>query len=162
MADKTKEKPPVGKSEAVQRRLKMAEGTATFGLLVVCAGLIAPFANTDSVVAMTVFRWIYAVGAVIYLVARLAGAFVKGESVRVRRLRHMEVWAGIAFCVAAGFWFYNAQRWAGYTFGLAVMRDTVVFTLAGAVIQIIASWMLSSQLRKEQKARQEGDKEEKK
>ena len=32
---------------------------------------------------------------------------------------------------------------------LAVMRDTVVFTLAGALIQIIAAWMIASQMKKE-------------
>ena len=59
----------------------------------------------------------------------------------------MEVWAGVAFCVATFFWFYNTSRYPYMS--LAVMRDTVVFTLDGALIQIIAAWMIASQMKKE-------------
>ena len=33
---------------------------------------------------------------------------------------------------------------------LAVLRDTIMFTLAGSLIQIIASWMIVSRAKKEQ------------
>lgn len=62
----------------------------------------------------------------------------------------MEFWAGVAFMVGAAFWFYQEGHLGKYAGILAVMRDTIMFTLAGALIQIISSWMIMSQSKKEQ------------
>lgn len=133
--------------QAAERRRKAFEGTATFGLLLLAVGLVAPFTNLQNGAMMSVFKWIFGAGAVIYTVARIAGGSDPDASLRMRRLHRMEIWAGIAFCVATFFWFYNTARMPGLTLGM--MRDTVVFTLAGAVIQIVAAWMMTSQRRKE-------------
>ena len=52
--------------------------------------------------------------------------------------------------VGAAFWFYQEGHLGKYAGILAVMRDTIMFTLAGALIQIISSWMIMSQSKKEQ------------
>lgn len=128
--------------------LRTLEGSATFGLLLLAVGLVAPFTNFGNTMLGTVFKWVFAVGALIYTVARVIGSLDKGDSLRIRRLRRMEMWAGLCFCAGAFFWFYNASRNPGIL-TLAVMRDTVAFTLAGAVIQIIASWMIAARKKKE-------------
>ena len=70
----------------------------------------------------------FAAGAVIYTVARMVNVNDPGDSLKLRWLRRMEMWAGFCFVVAPGFWFYNAHRLAGIVFSLPVMNNTIVFT----------------------------------
>lgn len=131
------------------RRFRLLEGWSSAGLLLIAVAVAGPFFCYSNAVALEVFKWGYLAGALLYTVARILAARIKGDSLRVRRFRRMEVWAGMAFCIGAFFWFFNAERFGAYGFGLKVISETVTFTLAGAVLQIIASWMLSSALRKE-------------
>ena len=146
--------------EAKVRRLRAFESTATFGLLLLAVGLVAPFTSLENGTLIAVFKWIYAAGALVYLVARICGGYDPADSLRVRRLRRLEVWAGIAFGIAAFFWFYNTAHFSNTILTLPLMRDTVIFTLVGALIQIIASWMIVSIKKKEMK--KAGEQEDKK
>ncbi|MDE6007539.1 MAG: hypothetical protein K2G67_08310 [Muribaculaceae bacterium] len=135
-----------------RRRIRAAmERLAIAGLLFVAIGLVAPFASMGNLTLMLIFKWIFAAGAFLYTVARIVGAWGKDESFRVRRLRRMEAWAGIAFCIAAFFWFYNTRRFDGFTLTFKMLNETIIFTLAGALIQIVASWSINSALKKENK-----------
>ena len=136
---------------AKRARLRRAmESTATFGLLIVAVAMVAPFAGLISSGWMTIFKWMFASGAFIYLAARIVSSLGRDESVKVRRLRRLEVWAGLCLATAAFFWFFNTRGFYGMpTFHM--LNETVVFTLAGAVIQVIASWMLSAALSKEER-----------
>lgn len=145
------EKPETGRS--LEKLRRKAEAAATAGLLLIAVGLVAPFAALESSWVPVVCRWIYSAGAVLYTVARMVNVNDPRDSARLRRLRRMEMWAGFCFIVGAGLWFYNASRFAGIPFSLPVMKNTIAFTLAGAVIQVIASWMISSQASKEEKVR---------
>ena len=139
--------------EALEKRRKQVEGTATFGLILICVALVAPFTNPDNFGLLSIFRWIYGAGALIYLIARVVDVTDPGESLRLRRLRRMEFWAGVSFGIATFFWFYSQyhiQEVLGANAGiLVVMRNTIMFTLVGAVIQIIASWLIYSQTKKD-------------
>ncbi len=128
---------------------KYIENCATFGLLLICAGMAGPLLNMLTATP-PLYMWIYAAGALIFTVARLVGAADRTGSLRMRRLRRLEFWAGMAFCIASGLWFYNSQRLGAYGGSLAIIRPTVVFTLAGAAIQVIASWLIYSQRKKEE------------
>lgn len=134
----------------LEKRRKMVESTATFGLLLVCVALVSPFAGLGNMNILSVFKWIYAAGALIYVVARVVNVNDPGDSMRLRRLRRLEFWAGVAFMLAAAFWFYEEQHLGPYAGPLAVMRNTILFTLVGAAIQVIASWMIVSRTKKEQ------------
>lgn len=137
-------------SSSVEKRRKLAEAGATFGLILVAAALAVPFANLLEPSMLVWSKWIYAAGALIYTVARIVGISDPSESFRLRRLRRLEAWAGIALCVAAFFWFYNESRFgARFGFTLAVLRETIIFTLVGAMIQIIASWLIYYREKKE-------------
>lgn len=125
------------------------EGTATFGLILICVALVAPFTSPASMEYLDVFRWIYGAGTVIYLVARLVDITDPKDSLRLRRLRRMEFWAGIAFGLATAFWFIGMHRLGPYAGALAVLKNTIMFTLVGALIQIVASWLIYSQSKKE-------------
>lgn len=140
-----------GGAKSISR--KAIERTATFGLILVAAGLLAPFADLMNTSYLRVFKWIYGAGALIYTIARIAGSTDPGDSMRIRRLRRLEFWAGVAFCIGTFFWFYNENRFSVYLElgmgSLACLRDTVYFTLAGAVIQVLAIYVLSRRLKKE-------------
>ncbi len=133
-------------------RRRQLEWVSTFGLLIIAIALVGPFASgMDNMSALTVYKWIYAAGALMYLLARLVSATYRDGSLRLRRLRRLEFWAGMCFAAGAFFWFYNEARFAAvFSAGpLAILQNTILFTLAGAMIQVIATWMIASRLKKE-------------
>ena len=132
------------KSPASPSVLKAVENTATFGLLLVAAGLVAPFTRLDDGAFVAAFKWVYAAGALIFLISRLTGAVKAEGSLRMRRLCRLEFWAGMAFGIAAFFWFYTEHRLGGMPAGtMALLRNTVLFTLVGAALQCVASVMIT-------------------
>lgn len=137
----------------VARSRKAIEGAATFGLILVAVGLAAPFTDLMNSDYIRFFKWIYAPGALIYTIARIVGSTDPLESMRLRRLRRLEFWAGVAFCMGVFFWFYNEHRYADLLSqgagAMVYLRETVYFSLAGALIQVIAIGALSRQLKKE-------------
>ncbi len=83
------------------------------------------------------YRYLFAAGALMVLVARLFTPYT-GTLLRMKRLHRMEAWSGIFFCVAAFFMFYEPAQ----------NRDWLAFTMAGAVIQIVATFMMAHVARK--------------
>lgn len=136
---------------ALMRRRRIVEAVATMGLILVLVGMVAPIVSMDNRVLAEIFKWVYTSGAVLFTAARMVKVGAPGENLRVRRMRRMEAWSGICFIVGAAFWFYNSVRFGSCLLNLAILRDTILFTLAGALIQIISSWMLVFALRKQSK-----------
>ena len=134
----------------IEKRRRRMENLSLIGLILLCVGLVVPFANIGSDILQTIFKYVYAAGALIYTGARMVNVNGPNDSLRLRRLRRLELWAGIAFIVGGFFWFYNSARYPNIGFSLAVMRDTIMFTLVGALIQVIASWMIAYRMKKEQ------------
>ena len=126
---------------------KAVERTATLGLILIAVGFVAPFTDLANTDFLRVFKWIYSAGALVFTGARIAGASDPADSMRVRRLRRLEFWAGVAFCIGAFFWFYNENRFEFYlNLGmgtLACLRDTIYVTLAGGVIQVLAAFLMA-------------------
>ena len=142
-----------GVSAKLEARRKYVEIAAAIGLLLVLFAMMAPFFEGLIGRSMMWAKWVYASGALIYTCARVVNVNAPGDSLRLRRLRRLEFWAGICFIVGAAFWFYKLQYFSGLFVGpLAVMRQTVAFTMAGAVIQIVASWMIAFRMKKEYNA----------
>ena len=135
----------------LEKRRKQVEGSATFGLILICVALVAPFTSPANVEYLKVFKWIYGSGALIYLVARLVDISDPKDSPRLKRLRRMEFWAGVAFGIGVAFWFIGEHKYHNdpYIGALAVLWNTIMFTLIGALIQIVASWMIYSQTKKD-------------
>ncbi|MDE5836388.1 MAG: hypothetical protein K2H50_05235 [Paramuribaculum sp.] len=101
-----------------------AKFVAITGLLLVMVAAVLPLTGNRG----DVFRYIYTAGALLVLVGRLFNR-CPSNSLRVKRLYRLEVWAGVVFCVGAFFLFYPS---AGAT-------DWMAFTLAGGVIEAYAS-----------------------
>ncbi len=138
--------------QGVNRKGNLVEWVATLGLLLICVSLVIPFFSPSDFALVKVLKWIYSAGAVIYVIARVIGARAPGESVRLRRLLRMEFWGGVAFMVGAAFWFYSESHLGPYAGMLALLRQTILFTLVGAAIQVIASWLIVNCQRKEKGA----------
>jgi len=104
------------------------------GLLLIVAGTFMPIFNF---LQGTTYRYVYAAGAALLLIARLFTPYT-GSVMRVKRLSRIEAWSAIFFCVAAFFMFYEPR----------VARDWLAFTLAGGVIQIYTSIMIPRTMRR--------------
>lgn len=78
-------------------------------------------------------RWAFAAGAVVTLVCQVLSP-VPAQGLRERRLSRMNVWSAIMYCVSAACLFVHDD---------AMQRSWVAFLLAGAVLQIYATMMLS-------------------
>lgn len=140
-----------GVTAQLEKRRKYVEAGAAVGLLLVLLAMMAPFLEGFIGHSMMWAKWVYACGALVYTVARVVNVNAPSDSLRLRRLRRLEFWAGMCFIVGAAFWFYKLQYYSGFFAGpIAVMRQTVAFTMAGAVIQIVASWMIAYRMKKEQ------------
>lgn len=143
--------PSASGREKIIRRRNIVDNVAAAGLVLVCAALALPFAAVFSPLYMEVGKWVLVAGAVVVIGARLVNIDDPDESRRLKRLRRMEAWAGIAFAAAAFFWFWNESRLGPAAGPLAVLNDTIMFALAGALIQIISSWLIVWRQKKETK-----------
>lgn len=99
-----------------------------FGLLLILLATVAPFFLRDYEWALTSYRYVFAAGAAILLIARLMQRRTASD-LRLSRLYRLEVWVAVIFCVAAFFLFYPG----------AELRDWIAFTLAGATLQAYTS-----------------------
>lgn len=136
--------------ERLASRRRMVEAAASCGLLLVLVAMAVPFFGKSLGVPLVWGKWVYAAGALLYTAARAVPVNAPGASLKLRRLRRMEFWAGMCFVVGGAFWFYQEQHFARLIVGpLAILRQTVAFTMAGAVIQIVASWMIAAREKKE-------------
>ncbi|MDE7342625.1 MAG: hypothetical protein K2N19_01220 [Muribaculaceae bacterium] len=141
-------------SAGLAARRKKMEALATFGLILIAVALLAPFASFLSGGSgmvhpgefswISVYKWVYAAGALIFTAARIVNVNDPKDSMRVRRLRRMEFWAGMAFCIGAFFWFYNTQ-----IYGKLKFDEIVTFSLVGAMLQVISSFMIAWRQKKE-------------
>jgi hypothetical protein len=136
-------------SQSKEKTRRMAENVAMVGLLLLAIALMAPLFNLLDPTKLYLFKWIYAAGALIYVTARSVNVNDPGDTFRLKRLRRLEFWAGVAFVIGGACWFYNTSRLGEYAGVLAILRPTILMSLVGAMIQIIASWLIASQVKKD-------------
>lgn len=129
------------------------ENLAMAGMGIIAISLILPIFHLSTGEWLNWLKWVYTIGAAMYLGARVIGAIrvTSGESARLKRLRRMPAWAGVAFGIGAWFWFYSESHLGAYAGPLAILRQTILFSLVGAVLQIVSSWMIYSREQKEKR-----------
>lgn len=134
------------------RRRKLVETLAAIGMIVIAASMLVTLLNLTNETMVSVCKYFFTAGSLIFTAARSVNISPKGESLRLRRMRRMEFWSGVSFLAAAFFWFYNSTQTVSVN-NLAVtvsmLRETIVFTIAGAAIQVIASWLIYYREKKE-------------
>lgn len=145
--------PPSVDKDKITRRRKVTETIASVGMLLIAVGMFLPLLNLTDISHLNLFKWVFAGGTLLFWGARCVNVAGPDESLRIRRLRRMEFWAGACFGVAAFFWFYNESRYGGVatTGPLTILKDTILFALAGAVLQLISAWMIYFRQKKEAK-----------
>ena len=144
-------KPTTQLPQPLRRRRALAETCASAGMLLIGVSMLLPLFNMLDVKMLYTFRWLFGAGTLLFWGARCIPVNAPSDSARIRRMRRMEFWSGACFGVAAVFWFYNCHKYASmpFTGALMILRDTILFSLAGAVIQLIAVWLIYFRLRKE-------------
>lgn len=109
----------------------------TLGLLGIAVGTLLPILNVYTPGAVTWWKWVYAAGAALYLVAKFFSPYT-GTHPRIKRLYRIESWSAIFFAVAAFFIFYNGN----------MTRDVWAFTLAGGALLIFTSIAIPRAIKK--------------
>jgi ABC-type maltose transport system permease subunit len=86
-----------------------------------------------------------------FTVAKCIRILPKECSISIRRLYRLEFWAGVCFLIATFFWFYNEYKMSALPLkgALSILHDTILFAMSGAVVQLIASWMIYFREKKE-------------
>ena len=126
------------------KRRKTAETLASIGMILIAVGAFLPLLDLTSTAMLTYFKWVFAAGALMYWGARCIPVNAEDENLRIKRLRRIEFWAGACFGVATFFWFYNEQKFGGdpHVGSLTILKTPILFTMAGAVLQIVTAWMI--------------------
>jgi len=93
-------------------------------------------------------RWVYAGGAVLVLVARLFQPAPAGSSMRVKRLYRIIDVSAMFYCASAAIALWRPGG-----------RDWLAFLLAGAVLQLYATFTLEHVARKESAASEKSPKQ---
>lgn len=118
-----------------EKRIKISNLLVLIGLLVMVVMAVMPLFNLIA----EWMRWAFAVGAFIVLVARVLGMYT-GPSLRIKRLHRILVTSAIMYCVSALMMFLSRGT-----------NDWLGFLLAGAVVQIYATWMIDRESAKTEK-----------
>lgn len=108
-------------------RREMMSMLTSLGLLAIAVAIVIPLLRGGFEHA-GVFRWIYAGGALLALLAALFTPPLPSADLRERRWQRIEAWSAIFFCAGAAFLFIPG----------AAPRDWLAFTLAGAALRIIS------------------------
>ena len=133
------EKPTMSRDDLFGREPSLAMvATYTVGLLCIGVATLIPILHGSFDHGW--FRYLYAAGALLVVVGRLFSPYT-GKNLRMKRLRRMESWSSIIFCVAAFFLFYEKGQ----------NRDWLAFTMAGAAVQIVATVLITRVAAKELK-----------
>ena len=132
----------------LRRRRRISEIMASVGMVVIALSLFLPLLNLLDTSNLQALCWPFAIGTVLFWGARCIDVSAPDDSMRLRRLRRLEFWSGACFGVAAFFWFYHMYKAGPYAGALYILRDTILFSLAGAVLQLIASWLIYYRVKK--------------
>ncbi len=120
-------------NDSIPAKRSWAVWVANIGLLILLAAIALPLLRIGG----DAWRWIYAAGAAVLLVGRIAEP-KKMPTLRAGRLKRLETWAAIVFCAGVFFAFYKGAQ----------PRDWLAFFLAGGVIQVYVSMAMPSALKK--------------
>ena len=113
---------------------------ANIGLILIVVGAAMPLFHGPTHIA----QYVYVAGAALTLIGRLFVPY-RGDNIRVRRLFSMQIFAALAFVVAAFFMFYDQSS----------PNDWIAFTSVGALLQIYASFMIQHIEKKNEAAENE-------
>lgn len=110
--------------------------SSTTGFAIITVSMLVPLIQ-GPYSAADWYQYLYAAGALIMLVCDLMTPY-RGTDQRLKRLRKIQTWASVIFCVAAVLIFIPGTA----------MRDWVAFSLAGAVLRAYSAIAMANRQRK--------------
>lgn len=114
----------------MNKRQTLTEIADIVGIILIMLGLSLPILT--GLGCGDYYQYIYTAGAVITLCGKIFRPPYKGSDLRLRRLTRMPFWGAVCYCVGAFFLFYPQ----------GTLADWIAFTMAGAAIQTIATFMI--------------------
>lgn len=111
----------------ITRRQAICSVGSSIGLLIVAVAVVIPLVY-GGFPTSSLYKWIFAAGALVCLACTLFNPAPKSWPLSRRRWHRIEGWSSIFFCAAAVFLFVPG----------AAPRDWLAFTMAGAIIRIMA------------------------
>ena len=123
-----------------EKQSKIQNVMLTVALLIMLVTSVLPLVN----VHWEYTKYVFAFGAVLALAERLTERY-QGTNVRIKRLYRMGKISALFYCVSAFFLLYpevNSQNW-------------LPFLMAGAVLQVYATFAVEHEMKKEAKAQEE-------
>ena len=117
------------------KRTSISSVLVLIGLLVMAVMALMPLLNLNR----EWMRWVFAVGAVIVLAARVMDVY-NGPSLRIKRLHRILIFSGVLYCASALMMFFSRGT-----------NDWIGFLLAGVMVQLYASWMIDRESAKTEK-----------
>lgn len=138
-------------SDAGLARRMIADFLGGAGMILIAVGLLIPIFNITSTELLPMCKWIYTAGALMFTGSKCIKVLPADASFRLRRLKRLEFWAGICFLIGVFFWFYNQDKFgiSDSAGPLAIIHDTILFSLSGAVVMLVAVWLVYFRTKKE-------------
>lgn len=128
-----------------RKKLEKIQGVAlAIGLLMMLVSAAFPLFGIWPE-GLMLMRYVFAAGTAVVLAVRLTEVY-EGNNLRVKRLHSLERVSSFLYCVSAFLLFYYGDRLGG--------GDWIGFLLAGAVVHIYASYMISYEEKKESERNQ--------
>ena len=110
------------------KRLFIGNLLLCIAMTTLLVGAILPFFSHD----WQGWKYVLAAGALGTLVAQLLIP-APSDELRIKRFAHMNVWSAIIYCIAA---------YCPFSHDISMQQSWVAFLLAGALMQIIAVYMI--------------------
>jgi uncharacterized membrane protein YfcA len=126
-----------------QNKVMIQDAVLAIAVLILLVMAALPIFNINWELA----RYVYAGGAVLALLERLTEKY-EGKNLRIRRLYRIGKVSAALYCVSAALLFYHIPTDNG--------RDWIGFLMAGAVLQIYASFVIQHEEKKEQETNVNG------
>lgn len=115
----------------------------SLGMLLLLAMAVMPLVGMN----YAWVKYVFALGAVLTLVARIIGRY-KGKNITIQRLYRIQTGAAICFCASAAMLFVCMRNYVQE-------KDWLAFLIAGAVVQLYSTFRIEHEEAKEAAAKKD-------
>lgn len=121
----------------MNKKQKIANLLLSVGMIILLIIAMLPLVG----IKLSWLKYVYSVGAVLTIVARLMDRY-SGKNFVLRRLYRIQTVSSICYCASAATLFFTLNEFVS-------QKDWLAFLTAGAVLQIYSSLRIQSEERKE-------------
>lgn len=122
----------------MNNKQKIANLLLTIGMFILLVIAALPLIG----IMQSWFKYVYAIGAILTLIARVMERY-QGKNITLRRLYRIQMVSAICYCASAAILFSSMNNFISE-------KDWLAFLTAGAVMQIYSSFRIQNEERKEE------------